>query len=123
MPKRIPPVPVQPGHHFCYVCETPLPAGDFYQRRGKPSSPCKACAKKGPERRAALLALIEEARAEVRSVLARRPLPEPIIPEYQPMDGFARWLERERKKQGRKRQPSTTPHEPLSGPERPEETL
>lgn len=110
MPKRTPPVPVPPGCHYCYVCERPLPADAFYQRNGKPSSPCIACAKKGPERQAAMLALIEEARAEVRAVFDRLPpKPAPIYPEFAPMDGFARWLAAEEAKASRKRKPRVSP--------------
>lgn len=92
-----PPVPVPAGEKYCHMCKTCLPLSAFYRRAGKPPrSPCKACAKASGERTAAMQRVMEEARAEVATVLAANPVQLPEERLFAPMDGFARWLERRR---------------------------
>lgn len=104
--RKVPPVPVPTGQHYCFVCESLLPDADFYTRKGKPCSPCRPCTKSAPARAAKFIKDFEDQRAEWQAYRATLPPPPPpIIREFEPMDGFALWLEREAKKPKNKRMP------------------
>lgn len=95
MPAKPVPVPVPPGHHYCYPCERTLPAAAFYTRKdGRLCRPCKECAKAAKGHSAKLEAVVEQARAEMQDYFASRPAPPPPVErEYAPMSGFALWLD------------------------------
>lgn len=94
MPRKIIPIPVPDGYHYCYECRTALPRSNFHQSRGKPSgltSRCKPCAAK-------CSAASRQMRAELalfrRRQFASVPLPDDYEPESLPLHGSVTDYER-----------------------------
>ncbi|MCT2558420.1 hypothetical protein N0B51_05445 [Tsuneonella sp. YG55] len=113
---KTPPIPVQPGEKYCFVCEQALPLASFRPRNGKLYSPCRSCARTSHERTAPMRELIEELMTGIQERAAVR---RPATPEeerlFAPMDGFARWIMR-REAQAKKPKRATRKPQTRSGP-------
>jgi hypothetical protein len=61
------------------------------------------CAKKAPDRAAAMLKVMEDAIAEVRAIRdARPPSPPPVFPVFAVNDGLVRWVAKQAAEERRK---------------------
>lgn len=92
--RKVPPVPVPSGQHYCFTCEQLHDVSAFYKAKGKPNSPCKACRKKAPERAQWLSDLVEEGQREFDAFRAANPRKDNPARQYEQMSGLAQWLAR-----------------------------
>ncbi len=90
--RKVPPIPVPPGQHYCFTCEKLHDVSAFYKAKGKPNSPCKACRKDRPRRDQWLMDLVEEGKRDFEAHRATNPRSDNPAREYAPMNQFAQWL-------------------------------
>lgn len=77
MPRKIVPVPVPPGHRWCFGCSRLLPLGAFAVERRDPegrTTRCRQCRRRARRERREREAILEEAAERILAAY-RRQLP------------------------------------------------
>lgn len=90
--RKVPPVPVPPGQHYCFACEKLHDVSAFYKAKGKPNSPCIACRKDRPRRDQWLVDLVEEGKRDFEANRAANRRQDNPARKYAPMGSFAKWV-------------------------------